>query len=330
MNDLQTLKFQNNALQSVFNWLQNQLLSKFYYFLIPLYNGTKLFNNNQINIYTLKRNIHRIEKGLIQKNRKAVFAQDFILETVFAYHLNKSSSTVDIEILSWVEAVLDAYFKAVDKSAPMIMEAWTYFQGLNPDNKQPKNKPYLISERPHLSVSYADLLDLSRRRRSVRHFTEKLVDEQIVKKALAVAAQAPSACNRQAFRFLFFNNPEVVSKIAKITGGVSGYELPALIIIISDYSAYADARDIKSPIIDASLAAMSFCYALETLGLSSVCINWPCEVAFDEMLRKIVAIEKNESVIMLLGLGYPAPDAVIPFSAKKSVDCLLSVNKRII
>lgn len=330
MNDLQTLNFQNNALQSVFNWLQNQLLSKFYYFLIPLYNGTKLFNNNQINIYTLKRNIHRIEKGLIQKNRKAVFAQDFILETVFAYHLNKSSSTVDIEILSWVEAVLDAYFKAVDKSAPMIMEAWTYFQGLNPDNKQPKNKPYLISERPHLSVSYADLLDLSRRRRSVRHFTEKLVDEQIVKKALAVAAQAPSACNRQAFRFLFFNNPEVVSKIAKITGGVSGYELPALIIIISDYSAYADARDIKSPIIDASLAAMSFCYALETLGLSSVCINWPCEVAFDEMLRKIVAIEKNESVIMLLGLGYPAPDAVIPFSAKKSVDCLLSVNKRII
>jgi len=329
MNDPATPESQKNTLQAVYNWLQNQLLSKFNYFLIPLYNGIKMYSNNPINIYTLKRNIHRIEKGLIQKNRKSVFAQDFILETVFAYHLNKSISSADMEIMSWIEAVLDSYFKAVDKSAPMIMEAWTYYQGLSPANEHPNHQPYLISERPELSVSYANFFDLSRRRRSVRHFAEKSVDENIVKKALAVAAQAPSACNRQAFRFLFFNKREVVSKIAGITGGVSGYELPALIIIISDYSAYADTRDIKSPIIDASLAAMSFCYSLETLGLSSVCINWPCEAAFDEKLRTIVSIEKNESVIMLLGLGYPAPDAVIPFSAKKSVNSLLSVNNRI-
>lgn len=316
-------------LQSNFQWLQNQFFHKFRYLLGPLQNGVLMHQDLPINIYTLKRNIHRLEKGLIHKNRKTAFAQDFILDTIFAYHFCRSHGLMDSDIRYWVEAVLGEYFKFVDKSAPMIMEAWAYYEGLNPQNDRPESRPYSISNRPDLNISYQNILDLSVRRRSIRHFIEKNVEPEIVRKALAVAAQSPSACNRQAFRFLFYNQKEIVSKIAGITGGVNGYELPAIIVIISDYSAYADVRDIKSPIIDASLAVMSFCFALETLNLASVCINWPCEAIFDEKLRTIISIENHESVVMLLGVGYPASDAVIPFSAKKTVDSLFSFNERI-
>jgi nitroreductase len=320
---------QKNALQSILQWLQNQFFQKLRYLLGPLYNGTQMHADLPINLYTLKRNIHRLEKGIIHKNRKPIFAQDFILETIFAYHFCTSQCLMEPLMRGWVEAVLESYFKTVDKSAPMIMEAWAYFEGLNPRNDFPSSQPYSISQRPELNVSYQDFLNLSIRRRSIRHFLEKTVEPDIIKRAITVAAQAPSACNRQAFRFLFFNQPSVVTRIAGITGGVSGYELPAILVIVSDYSAYADVRDIKSPIIDASLAAMSFCLALETLNLSSVCINWPCEVIFDEKLRTIIAIENHESIVMLMGVGYPAADAVIPFSAKKTVDALFSCNERI-
>ena len=36
----------------------------------------------------LRRNIHRLEKGLIMRPRRAVFAEDYILETVRSYVLN--------------------------------------------------------------------------------------------------------------------------------------------------------------------------------------------------------------------------------------------------
>src|SRR5690606_21336945 len=37
------------------------------------------------NLYTLIRNTHRIEKGLLMKPRRDVFASDFITETVTCY-----------------------------------------------------------------------------------------------------------------------------------------------------------------------------------------------------------------------------------------------------
>jgi hypothetical protein len=60
----------------------------------------------------LRRNIHRLEKGLTMRPRRRVFALDFISETVgiYASVVAASGGTTNRELV-WSRDVLDAYFK---------------------------------------------------------------------------------------------------------------------------------------------------------------------------------------------------------------------------
>ena len=167
------------------------------------------------------------------------------------------------------------------------------------------------------------------RRRSVRYYLDKKVEPEIIKKAYEIAKYSPSACNRQSFDFLFYNQKEIVDKLSSIPGGVSGYTLPSVIVVIGNYSGYFDERDINAPIIDSSLSIMSFLFALETLGLSSVCINWPNLPDREKKIRKILALNKYDSVVMMIGVGYPDDKGKIPYSAKRNTEVAVQVNKKI-
>jgi len=75
---------------------------------------------------------------------------------------------------------------------------------------------------------------------------------------------------------------------------------------------------------------MSFMFALETLGLSSVCINWPSLPEKDGAIRYLIHLENDEVVIMLIALGYPDPEGKVTYSAKRETHCLISYNERLI
>ena len=74
---------------------------------------------------------------------------------------------------------------------------------------------------------------------------------------------------------------------------------------------------------------MSFLFALESLNLSSVCINWANLIDKEQKIRKIIDLEKDEFIVMLVGIGYPDPKGKIPFSAKKDIEEMLFFNQRI-
>jgi nitroreductase len=183
--------------------------------------------------------------------------------------------------------------------------------------------------RPELKVDFNSLYELALRRRSIRHYINKKVKFDDVRKAMEIASLSPGACNRQSFQFLFYNKKEVVDKICEIPGGFKGFEVPSVVIVVGRYRGYFDERDASVPIIDASLASMSFILALETLGISSVCINWPLLPDRDATVRNLVHLEDDEFIIMLIGLGYADPSARIPFSAKKDINTLISCNARL-
>ena len=115
----------------------------------------------------------------------------------------------------------------------------------------------------------------------------------------------------------------MVAKLSALPGGMVGYEVPSLVVVVGQYRGYFDERDVKVPMIDSSLAVMSFLFALETLGLSAVCINWPSVSGNEERLRKLVHLELDEAVIMMIGLGYPDLQGKIAYSAKREVGALL-------
>lgn len=61
----------------------------------------------------LRRNIHRLEKGLIMKPRRAVFGESFIVETVRCFNQACVSENYSGEELKWAGDVLEEYFSVV-------------------------------------------------------------------------------------------------------------------------------------------------------------------------------------------------------------------------
>lgn len=306
-------------------WLIYVAEERWKYRLEALHYGIDHNCQEKANLYNFRRNIHRIEKGLSNKNIKDVFAESYILETIKYLKEIKKVGVCEPNTLSWGEAVLEQYFQTC-KHTKEVAEAYKLYKSLAPENSQPNWHPYPEKLRPKLSVQYEDLYQLALRRRSVRYYLDKVVKFDVVEKAMKVAALSPSACNRQAFKFLFYNDQDIVNKIAQIPGGVAGYKVPSIIVVIGSYKAYFDERDVNAPIIDSSLATMAFIFALETLGLSSVCINWPNLPDKDQNIRQLIHLEKDELVVMLIGVGYPDPQGKIPYSAKKDINELILCN----
>jgi len=291
-----------------------------------LKNGTEKNKRGDIVYFNLRRNIHRLEKGLSYAAVKSVFASEYIVETVC--YLEQSLDIADKETLDWANSVLGEYFAKCSIEGQLKI-AKQKFDSLKGFSNEKNHKPYLNAERPALNVTYDDLLSLSIRRRSVRYFSDQVVEDSIVKKAYEIAKYAPSACNRQAFQYLFFNEPNIVNQLAATPGGVRGYSLPSLVVLIGRYDGYFDIRDINAPIIDASLSAMGFLYACETLGLGTVCINWPNLNDREEKIRNIIQLEPSEFVVMMIGIGYPLENGKIPYSEKRSPDEIVLVNERV-
>lgn len=148
--------------------------------------------------------------------------------------------------------------------------------------------------------------------------------------AVFVAAQSPSACNRQAFEFRFYDEPDLARLVADLAPGFDPGDRPppVMAVIVGKYRAYYRERDMHVIYIDASLAAMALVLALESLGLASCCINWPSIPDVDAHMASALALEPDEEVIMLLAIGYADPTVLSPYSQKAGPESLRSYNRR--
>lgn len=281
----------------------------------------------------LRRNTHRLEKGLVMRPLRTVFALDYIEETMKCYeavHANRSAlSDYDRGEIDWAHDVLAAYFD-VAGSHPLVDALRDRFHALpaRPSTAAVPLVPYRRDlERP-LTVRFDDLLALSLRRRSVRWFLQQRVPRKLIENAVQVAAQSPSACNRQPFVFRIFDDPELARRVGGIPAGTTGFSdnFPAVVVVVGQQRHYFDERDRHVIYIDGALASMSFVYALETLGLSSCCINWPDIEDRERAMEQFLELEPDERPIMLIAFGYPDPDGLVPYSQKKSLSQLCRFN----
>ena len=287
----------------------------------------------------LRRNIHRIEKGLIMKPRRSIFAEGFIEDTVICYRKSMLSAELSVNEKKWATDVLDEYFGVVEDSR-VIVKARNLFEEVRNklnykqdfkgatsliDSGGPEFKPYVYGQLPKVSIKIDELEQLFLKRRSVRWYSDKQVPKSLVQKAANIASLAPSACNRQPYRFLFCNNKNKVVEIANCASGTGGFagNLQSIIVVVGDLSAYQFERDRHLIYIDGSLGTMQLMLALETLGLSTCPINWPEIYANDKKIRNVVELKDYERVVMLLAVGYADSECGIPFSQKKINEFIL-------
>lgn len=283
----------------------------------------KSLNNIQRTCALLRRNTHRLEKGLIMRPRRASFAEAYIGETVDCFVKAKSSGSLESGELQWANDVLTSYFEVVQDTKTIARARAQFDQAAAPletVQDQRPSVPYPHSELPQTDITPEQLRQLFVRRRSVRWYLDRPVPEDIVREAINMATLAPSACNRQPYHFYFINEAARAAKVAGYAGGTVGFNqnLQSLIVVVGDLNAYPTERDRHCIYIDGSLAAMQLMLALETMGLSTCPINWPDIEFREKLMEQELNLTAYQRPIMLLAVGYADPTGGIPFSAKKS------------
>lgn len=281
----------------------------------------------------LRRNIHKLEKGLIMKPRRSLFALGFIEETVNAFsniahkYALKDKSVEELGLF-WARDVLNNYFSVVDRENEIISKAYEKFR-LNKLIEEKSNKvPFNRNFNKKQLVSYEALLALSSYRRSVRWFADKEVPRDLIDKAVEIAGNAPSACNRQPFKFYIYDDKQLVQEISRLPMGTAGYShnIKGIIAIVGNLDAYYSERDRHVIYIDGGLASMGLIYALEVQGIASCCINWPDIGLRERKIAKLLKLRKSQRVIMLMAYGYEAEDSMVPYSQKRSIEELRIFN----
>ena len=280
----------------------------------------------------LRRNVHRLEKGILMRPRRDVFARDYILETVEyfvdAVGHRTGGPAIDAAELAWAQDVLAEYFRLITVPEAMVDRARALFETAPRIETDGASKPYPQGSIEPSGVTFEQFAALTRQRRSVRFFLDKPVDRALIDQALTAARQAPTACNRLPYEFLVFDEPDQVRTVSAIPFGAAGYadQIPTVVVVKGRLDSYFSPRDRHVPYIDASLAAMSFMLALETLGLSSSVINWPDFEPLERRMAKTLTLAPYERVIMLIAVGHADPSALVAHSQKKDLDVLRRFN----
>ena len=275
------------------------------------YQHLQALKKGKPNAFHLRREVHRLEKGLVMRNRREVFGLSDIKGVIKNYHILKEQSNpkeVDADLLNWASSVIQKYFESVDATNPIVQDAKVLFYGDDKPrpklNGQLKSVPYLKQEAAKSNISYEDFHSLAMQRRSVRWFQDKPVPHELIEKAMLAATQSPSACNRQPFEFRVFDQKELKDKVGSIPMGIRGIysNVPSFVVVVGKLSAYLSERDRHVIYIDGGLASL------------------------EQKMEDLLGLEADERPMMLIGIGYADPQGGIPFSQKKSPAQLITYN----
>lgn len=182
-----------------------------------------------------------------------------------------------------------------------------------------------------------------RRRRTVREFSDRPVPRKVIEKCLLAAGTAPNGANRQPWHFVVIGNAEIKKQIREAAEaeerefyqgrapqewldalaalGTDEHKpfletAPYLIAIFAQsYELGTDGKKIKNYYVQESvgIATGFLINALHHSGLATL-THTPSPMNF---LNKILGRPSNERPYLLLVVGYPAADAMVPNITKK-------------
>lgn len=276
----------------------------------------------------LRRNVHRLEKGLMAQERKPVFGLDFIGQTVQQFEASVTQNGSS-KLNDWAFDILNEYFNIVDET-PVIQDACEYFKRIVYTKDLPGQSQLPFVKSPPEPDAFSHFERLLNIRKSVRNFVPGTIPSRDqLQKAVRMAATAPSSCNRQPFRFVVLEDRERVVAVSKLAGGARSFAegIPSLAVVVGSTSVSPSPGDRHLMYIDGSLASMTFMLALESMGVSSCPINWPDNRKPEKAIRKLVSLEKFERPVMLIAMGEAAGTGLVACSVRKGVSDLLDFHE---
>ena len=208
--------------------------------------------------------------------------------------------------------------------------------------------PFSYQPQSHTAMvdASAKFYTTMRTRRSVRHFSNQPVPEQVIRNALLAAGTAPSGANLQPWHFAITTDPEVKGRLRALAEeeernfynhrasdewlqalaplGTDAdkpfLEIAPVLIGVFQQKFHFDTAGNKHkhyyPAESTGLACGLLISALHQSGLATL-THTPSPMKF---MNDIFQRPKTEKAFLLLVVGYPAADCQVPDIKRKSLD----------
>jgi nitroreductase len=149
---------------------------------------------------------------------------------------------------------------------------------------------------------FMDVYEAIASRKSIRAFQEKDVPEEMISRLLEAARLAPSASNRQEWRFIVVRDPATRKKLSVAARGQKFVgEAPLILACCAETDGHVMACGQTCYPIDVAIAIDHITLCATADGLGTCWIG-----AFDESkAKKVLEIPEQIRVVGLLPVGYP-------------------------
>jgi nitroreductase len=178
------------------------------------------------------------------------------------------------------------------------------------------------------------LIDIIKKRQSVRKYSDKSVEKEKIEKCIEAALLAPSACNAQPWKYIVVDEAKIKNQVAEacfskvMSFNKFAVEAPVLVVVVMESVNFKSkfgqvVKNIDYPLMDIGISVDHFCLQATELGVDSCMLGW-----FNEKkIQKILEIPKKKHVYLVISLGYAPDDYKQREKIRKSTEMTVSYNK---
>ena len=243
---------------------------------------------------------HVLEKGLTMPRRRLGFGKGAVRHLVnlvesFEARFGRRAQS------DHAARVLCAYRK-LHADSPDPMPRLDAFLAARP-YLEPADEPHVKRE-DFFADKDAPFARFSASRHVCRHFAGP-VPRELVEQAAAIAASAPSACNRQHARVYAIDDPVLRDRLFAVQKGTRGFGADAdkVLVVTSDLSCVRWGWERHDCYTNGGMFAMALCYALHHLGAAHCILHWSVPPEADREAHRLLDIPESEAIVLLVACG---------------------------
>lgn len=168
-----------------------------------------------------------------------------------------------------------------------------------------------------------DFYDVVKNRKSVRNYTGQKVPEEVLLRIVEAARLAPSWANKQCWRFVIVDDPELIARLSQAR--TQSFGAPMMVVLCADpvQSGQREGKDYY--LVDAAISMEHLVLAAAAEGLGTCWVAGRLEEA---AIRQALGVPDNLRVVAVSPLGYPSDGGIGGKIQDKIIRTTISANSR--
>jgi len=265
---------------------------------------------------------HVLEKGLTMPHRRLGFGKGAVVHLMNLICSFEARFGKDEPQVRHAVAVLRAY-RELHRDWPEPMPRLDAF--LSARAEIPAAAEPHISRADFFAAKDSPFPEFAASRHVCRHFAGP-VPRETIEAAVALAATAPSACNRQHARVHVVDDASLRERLFALQGGTRGFGADAdkALVVTADISAVRWGWERHDAYVNGGIFVMNLCYALHYNGVAHCILHWSVEPSVDREAHRLLGIPLNEVIVQVIACGMPPEEFDVAASPRRTANEIMT------